>query len=229
MKLLLIEDDVKTVQSLKQGLQENGFEVDIAYDGLIGLHLAQKNSYALIITDIIVPGTNGVQFCYSLRQAGIRTPVLMLTALGSIQEKLMGFDAGADDYLVKPFDFLELIARIRALLNRAGDTDGVKSTSNTLRYADLEMNLDTRHVLRSGQRIDLTAKEFALLEYLLRYQGRVLTKVDIAEKIWDVRFDTGTNVIEVYITLLRKKIDKDFEPKLIHTVYGVGYVLKNEQ
>jgi two-component system, OmpR family, copper resistance phosphate regulon response regulator CusR len=228
MKLLLIEDDVKTVQSLQQGLQENGFEVDIAYDGLIGAHLAHKNPYALIITDIIVPGANGVQFCQSLRQAGIRTPVLMLTALGSIQEKLMGFDAGADDYLVKPFDFLELLARIRALLNRAGDTDGVKSTSNTLRYADLELNLDTRNVARSGHRIDLTAKEFALLEYLLRNQGRVLTKVDIAEKIWDVRFDTGTNVIEVYITLLRKKVDREFEPKLIHTVYGVGYVLKTE-
>jgi two-component system copper resistance phosphate regulon response regulator CusR len=225
MKLLLIEDDIKTLQSIRQGLEENGYEVDIAYDGLIGKLLAKRHSYDLIITDIIVPGMNGIQFCQTLRQEAIRTPVIMLTALGAIQEKLLGFDAGADDYLVKPFDFSELLARIRALLNRTSEVV-IQTAPNTLIYADLEVNLHTRTVQRANKRIDLTAKEFALLEYLLRNQGRVLTKVDIAEKIWDIRFDTGTNVIEVYITLLRKKIDKDFPIKLIHTIYGVGYVLK---
>lgn len=225
MKLLLIEDDIKTLQSIRQGLEENGYEVDIAYDGLIGKILAKRHFYDLIVTDIIVPGMNGVQFCQTLRQEGIRTPVIMLTALGSIQEKLLGFDAGADDYLVKPFDFSELLARIRALLNRTLEVV-TQTVSNTLIYADLEVNFHTRTVQRANKRIDLTAKEYALLEYLLRNQGRVLSKVDIAEKIWDIRFDTGTNVIEVYITLLRKKIDKDFPKKLIHTIYGVGYVLK---
>jgi len=225
MKLLLIEDDVKTLQSIRQGLEENGYEVDIAYDGLIGKLLAKRNVYDIIVTDIILPGMNGVQLCQALRQEGVRTPIIMLTALGAMEEKLLGFDAGADDYLVKPFNFLELLARIRALLNRTSDV-AVQAVANTLAYADLEVNLHTRVVQRSGKRIDLTAKEFALLEYLLRNQGRVLTKVDIAEKIWDIRFDNGTNVIEVYITLLRKKIDKDFPKKLIHTIYRIGYVLK---
>lgn len=225
MRLLLIEDDLKTLQSIRQGLEENGYEVDVAYDGLIGKLLAKRHAYDLIITDIIVPGMNGVQFCQTIRQEGIRTPVIMLTALGAIQEKLLGFDAGADDYLVKPFDFSELLARIRALLNRASEIV-TQTPPNTLVYADLEINFHTRVVQRANKRIDLTAKEYSLLEYLLRNQGRVLSKVDIAEKIWDIRFDTGTNVIEVYITLLRKKIDKDFPKKLIHTIYGVGYVLK---
>lgn len=228
MKLLVVEDDVKTVQSIRQGLEENGYEVDIAYDGKIGHLLAKRSNYDLIITDVIVPELNGVEFCKLLRQEGIRTPVVMLTALGAIEEKLMGFDAGADDYLVKPFDFSELLARVRALLNRTSDSFPITS-STSLSYHDLEMNIDTRIVKRQGKRIDLTAKEFSLLEYLLKNTGRVLTKVDIAEKIWDIRFDTGTNVIEVYITLLRKKIDKDFSEKLIHTVYGVGYVLKLDQ
>ncbi len=182
MKLLLIEDDVKTLQSIRQGLEENGYEVDIAYDGLIGKLLAKRNVYDIIVTDIILPGMNGVQLCQALRQEGVRTPIIMLTALGAMEEKLLGFDAGADDYLVKPFNFLELLARIRALLNRTSDV-AVQAVANTLAYADLEVNLHTRVVQRSGKRIDLTAKEFALLEYLLRNQGRVLTKVDIAEKI----------------------------------------------
>ncbi|MFN4144401.1 MAG: response regulator [Runella sp.] len=227
MKILLIEDDIKTVQSIRKGLEESGFEVDICYDGNTGKRMSEQTPYDLIVTDIIVPGMNGVQFCKVLREAGVRTPVLMLTALGSIQEKLAGFDAGADDYLVKPFDFLELLARVRALLNRSPQNINI-TPPQLLRYADLELNLDTRQAKRADKRIELTAKEFALLEYLLRNRERVITKVDIAEKIWDVRFDTGTNVIEVYITLLRKKIDKDFSQKLIHTVYGVGYVLKLE-
>lgn len=226
MRILLVEDDIKTAHSIRQGLEENGYKVDMAYNGLVGKALTQANNYDLIITDIIVPGINGVQLCKTLREEGVKTPVIMLTALGAIEEKLLGFDAGADDYLVKPFDFSELLARIRALFNRTLVTN--KATINMLRYADLEMNLDTRIVQRSQKNIDLTGKEYALLEYLLRNAGRVLTKVDIAEKIWDIRFDMGTNVIEVYITLLRKKVDKNFSNKLIHTIYGVGYVLKLE-
>jgi two-component system copper resistance phosphate regulon response regulator CusR len=225
MKILLIEDDIKIIQSLRKGLEENGYEVDIAYDGTIGKLLARRNDYFVIVSDIIVPGINGVQLCRELRSAGVRTPFIMLTALGALEEKLVGFDAGADDYLVKPFDFLELLARIKVVTKRI---QSEPVTANVLRYADLEMNLSTREITRGSQRIDLTGKEYALLEFLLRNAERVLSKVDIAEKIWDIRFDTGTNIIEVYITLLRKKIDRDFPVKLIHTHYGVGYVLKQE-
>lgn len=225
MKILLIEDDIKIIQSLRKGLEENGYEVDIAYDGTIGKLLARRNDYFVIVSDIIIPGINGVQLCRELRSAGVRTPFIMLTALGALEEKLVGFDAGADDYLVKPFDFLELLARIKVVTKRI---QSEPVTSNVLRYADLEMNLSTREITRGRQRIDLTGKEYALLEFLLRNAERVLSKVDIAEKIWDIRFDTGTNIIEVYITLLRKKIDRDFPIKLIHTHYGVGYVLKQE-
>lgn len=226
MKLLLIEDEPKTLQSIQKGLEENGYEVDIAYDGLIGIHLARKGNYHLIVSDIIIPGLNGIQLCKELRQEGILTPILMLTALGTIDDKLLGFDAGADDYLVKPFEFQELLARIRVLTKRS---TSVQMSTNVMRFADLEMNLDSKSVTRAGQKIELTAREFALLEFMLRNQGKVVSKVEIAEKVWDVDFDTGTNVIEVYVNLLRKKIDRDFDQKLIHTQYGMGYVLKIEE
>ncbi len=228
MKILLIEDEPKTLQSLRQGLEENGFEVDIAYDGLIGKHLARKNQYQIIVTDIIMPGINGLELCKQLREEGVVTPILMLTAMGSIQEKLMGFDAGADDYLVKPFDFLELMARIKVLSKRT-HVAPLLSNTNILSYNNLEMNLDAHLVTRAGNKIDLTAREFALLEYLLRNQGKVISKADIAEKVWDSRFEMGTNVIEVFMTMLRKKVDKNYDTKLIHTQYGVGYVLKVEE
>jgi two-component system copper resistance phosphate regulon response regulator CusR len=223
MKLLLIEDEPKTVQSLKQGLEEEGFEVDVAYDGLMGQHLARRNEYQLLITDIILPGINGVELSRELRKSGVQTPILMLTALGAVDEKVQGFEAGADDYLVKPFAFAELLARVRALTKR---TQGVQETTHLLRYADLEMDLDAKAVYRSGRSIDLTAREFSLLEFLLRKQGKVVSKAEIAQDVWDQGFDTGTNVVEVYINLLRKKIDRDFPEKLIHTQYGMGYVLK---
>ncbi len=225
MNLLLIEDEPKTVQSLKQGLEENGYQVDVAYDGLIGKQLAMRNNYHLIISDIIIPGLNGIELCRELRDQGRQTPILMLTALGTTDDKVQGFDAGADDYLVKPFEFKEFLARVRALTKRGGV---VNQTAQTLRFADLEVNMDAKTVFRYGKKIELTAREFNLLVYLIRNQGRVVSKAEIAEQVWDIDFDTGTNIIEVYVNYLRKKIDRDFEPKLIHTQFGMGYVLKSE-
>ncbi|MEO6285188.1 MAG: response regulator transcription factor [Dyadobacter sp.] len=225
MKLLLIEDEPKTLQSIKQGLEENGYEVDIAYDGLIGRQLARNNTYQLIISDIIIPGINGIELCREIRTWGDETPILMLTALGTTDDKVTGLDAGADDYLVKPFEFKELLARVRALTKR-GTT--VSHTAQVLRFSDLEVSLDAKTVHRSGNKINLTAREFNLLVYLIRNQGRVISKVEIAEQVWDIGFDTGTNVIEVYVNYLRKKIDKDYPVKLIHTQFGMGYVLKIE-
>ncbi|WP_337042591.1 response regulator transcription factor [Emticicia sp. 17c] len=223
MKILVIEDEVRTIQLIKQGLEEQHWEVDIAYDGAMGFQLATRHPYALIISDIILPGMNGLELCRKLRDGGVVSPILLLTALGTTDDKIEGLDAGADDYLAKPFEFKELMARVRALTRR---NIGIMQTANTLKVADLEMDLDTKTVIRAGQEITLTAKEFGLLEYFIRNQGRVISKAELAEKIWDVTFDTGTNVIEVYVNFLRKKIDKDFEPKLLHTQIGMGYVLK---
>ncbi|QMW04563.1 response regulator [Spirosoma foliorum] len=223
MKILIIEDEVKTIQSIKQGLEEHQWEVDIAYDGTIGLQLATRSAYALVICDIILPGMNGLELVRKLREANISVPVLLLTALGTTDDKIVGLDAGADDYLVKPFEFRELMARVRALTRR---NHGLVPVTNLLKIADLELNPDTKQVIRAGKEIALTAKEFQLLEYFLRHQGRVISKVELAEKLWDLTFDTGTNIIEVYINFLRKKVDKDFEPKLLHTQIGMGYVVK---
>ncbi|GAB3957865.1 response regulator transcription factor [Spirosoma harenae] len=223
MRILIIEDEVKTIQSIKQGLEEHQWEVDIAYDGAMGFQLATRFPYALIISDIILPGMNGLELCRKLRESNISTPILMLTALSTTDDKITGLDAGADDYLVKPFEFRELMARVRALTRR---NTGIIQSANLLKIADLELNLDTKQVVRAGKEITLTAKEFQLLEYFLRHQGRVISKVELAEKLWDLTFDTGTNVIEVYINFLRKKIDKDFDPKLLHTQIGMGYVVK---
>ncbi|MBD2701159.1 response regulator transcription factor [Spirosoma sp. BT702] len=223
MKILLIEDEVKTLQSIRQGLEEHQWDVDIAYDGNMGFQLATRSSYALIISDIILPGLNGLELCRKLREANVATPILMLTALSTTDDKIVGLDAGADDYLVKPFEFGELMARVRALTRRSS---GLVQSTNLLKIADLELNPDTKQVIRAGKEITLTAKEFQLLEYFLRNQGRVISKVELAERLWDLTFDTGTNIIEVYINFLRKKVDKDFEPKLLHTQIGMGYVVK---
>ncbi|GAB2543463.1 response regulator transcription factor [Spirosoma aerophilum] len=225
MKLLVVEDEIKTLQAIQQGLEESQFEVDIAYDGLIAKRLALKNNYAAIITDLILPGLNGYELCRQLRAEGLTTPILMLTALGESDDKITGFDAGTDQYMTKPFQFAELLARVRSLTKRGTQ---VSMTAQTLRYAGIEMNLDTKSVTRDGQLIELTAREFALLEFLMRNQGRVLSKPAIAEHVWDLNFDTGTNVVEVYINYLRKKIDKNFPKKLIHTHFGMGYMLKEE-
>jgi DNA-binding response OmpR family regulator len=189
----------------------------------MGFQLATRSPYALIIADVILPGINGLDLCRKLRDANIATPILLLTALGTTDDKIVGLDAGADDYLVKPFEFRELMARVRALTRR---NHGAIQPANLLKIADLELNPDTKTVVRADKEITLTAKEFQLLEYFLRHQGRVISKVELAERFWDLTFDTGTNVIEVYINFLRKKIDRDFEPKLLHTQIGMGYVVK---
>ena len=225
MKLLVVEDEPKTLEAIRQGLEESQFEVDIAYDGLLAKRLALKNNYATIITDLILPGLNGYELCRQLRAEGVTTPILILTALGETEDRIMGFDAGADQYLAKPFQFAELLARVRSLTKRGTQ---VAFTAQTLRYAGVEMNLDTKTVTRDEKLIELTAREFALLEFLIRNQGRVLSKTTIAEHVWNLNFDTGTNVVEVYINYLRKKIDRDFPKKLIHTQFGMGYTLKEE-
>lgn len=223
MKLLLVEDDTRTVQLVKQVLEESFYEVDVAYDGLIARQLAARNTYAVIITDIILPGMNGLDLIRELRDAGIQTPVMILSALGESSDKVKGFDAGADQYLVKPFHCDELLARVRSLIRRGSYA---VITGEILKFADLEMNLATKCVMREGKTIELTAQEFKLLEYFMRNQGRVLSKLQIAENVWNVDFDRNTNHVEVYINYLRKKIDKNFEKKLIHTIFGMGYVLK---
>lgn len=222
-KILIVEDEPKVAAFIKRGLEEQLFETDVAYDGLIGRKKAVANNYDLIILDINLPLLNGFELCKEIRLLNTRVPVLMLTAMGTTDDKLTGFDSGADDYLVKPFEFRELLARTKALLKRAA---GTSLSGNILKVADLEMNLDSKIVKRAGKKIDLTAKEFLLLKYLVKNKGRVLSRVDIAEKIWDITFDTGTNIIDVYVNFLRKKIDKDFSPKLIHTQIGMGYILK---
>lgn len=225
MNLLLVEDDLRVSELVKRGLEEHGYQVTLAYDGLMGKKLMIANHYDLIITDIVLPQLNGIELCREIRQVWPELPIIMLTALGTTEDKLDGFDAGANDYLVKPFDFRELHARIKVLLSR---NVGVLQAPivKLLKYADLEMNLQTNVVCRMGEEINLTPKEFKLLEYMLRNKERILTRTEIAEKVWDTHFDTGTNFIDVYMNYLRKKIDKNFENKLIHTKTGMGFIFK---
>ena len=225
MKLLLIEDELKTSQTIKQGLEENGYSVETAYDGETGLNMALSNKYNLIITDIMIPKINGLDICKRLRIIDSKTPVIMLTALGMTSDKIIGFEMGTDDYIVKPFEFAELIARVRALLKRSESNNSI---NNIMSFADITVNLDNMEVVRSGKQIKLTAKEFGLLIYFIKNKGRVVSKSDIAEHVWDIHFDTGTNIVEVYVNYLRNKIDKDFKTKLIHTRIGMGYVLRTE-
>jgi DNA-binding response OmpR family regulator len=225
MKILLVEDEPKVASFIKKGLEEQTYEVDQAYDGNFGLKLALQNDYDLILLDIILPNMSGLDVCRAIRKQKPFVSILMLTALGTTDDKITGLDAGADDYLTKPFEFKELLARIRALSRRAGD-NGV---SEKIRIGDLEMDLGSKTVTRSGKVINLTAREFTLLHYLLRNRGRVVSRVDITENVWETSFDTGSNVIDVYINFLRKKIDKGFPTKLIHTLVGMGYVLKEQE
>ena len=222
MKILVVEDEAKTGSYLKQGLVEAGFIVDLAVNGLDGLHLASTESYELAILDVMLPGIDGWQVLQGMRRAGKEMPVLFLTAHDQVDDRVKGLELGADDYLVKPFAFAELLARVRTLLRRGGKT----KDSEFLRAADLELDLLRHRVTRAGKRIDLTAKEFILLELLLRRQGEVLPRSLIASQVWDMNFDSDSNVIEVAVRRLRAKIDDDFEAKLIRTVRGMGYVLE---
>ena len=225
IEILIVEDERKIADTLKFGLDEMGFNVDVAYDGKLGYHLFCAKDFDLIILDINLPGMNGYDLCKAIRSRNERIPVLMLTSMSALNDKIEGYESGADDYMVKPFEFKELVFKIRSLLKRTL-SPGVP-IGNLLKAADLEMNLDNNEVKRSGRTISLTAKEFQLLEYLLRNKNRLVSRVDIAINVWDVDFETNTNVIDVYISYLRNKVDKPFELKLIQTHIGMGYILKD--
>ncbi len=225
INILIVEDEKKIADSLKQGLTENSFLAEVAYDGVMGWKLFRNQPFDLVILDINLPGMNGYELCKAIRSANDAVPVVMLTAMSAVEDKIEGFDAGADDYIIKPFDFRELLVRIRALLKRIHTT---VATGTLLKAGDLVMNLDSKEVTRNEQVISLTAKEFQLLEYLLRNKNRVVSRADIALQVWDIDFDTRTNVIDVYVNYLRKKIDKGFDEPLIHTQVGMGYILKDK-
>jgi two-component system copper resistance phosphate regulon response regulator CusR len=223
IKILLVEDEKKIAEALRKGLTEQQYAVDVAYDGMAGKKLFDSQPYDLAILDINLPLMNGYELCRYMRNYNEQVLVVMLTALNTTENKIEGFDAGADDYIVKPFDFQELLVRIRALLKRLHYPT---TTGNMLKVGDLVMNLDSKEVTREGRGIPLTAKEFQLLEYFIRNKNKVVSRVDIALNVWDIDFDTKTNVIDVYVNFLRKKIEKDFSSKLIYTQVGMGYVLK---
>ena len=221
MKILVIEDELRAATYLRQGLTESGYTVEVAANGTDGLHAAVNGNHDLIVLDVMLPGIDGFAVLSALRSS-MQTPVLMLTARGLTDDKVKGFDLGADDYLVKPFQFPELLARVRALLKRGHTIQG----DDVLRIGDLELDAVKHRATRSGQRIDLSAKEFALLSLFVRKAGEVLSRTQIASMVWDINFDSDTNVIEVAVRRLRAKIDDPFSVKLIHTVRGVGYVLE---
>ena len=221
MRLLLIEDEKKVANFIKKGLEEEHYAVDTAYDGEEGLYLTEVNEYDLVVLDLMIPKIDGLEVLRRIRRNKNNVPVLVLTAKNTVEDIVKGLDAGCDDYLTKPFAFIELLARIRALLRRE------KSEKEpTLKVADLTLSLVTHKVMRGGKEIELTSKEYALLEYFMRNPEKVLTRTMISEHVWDIHFDSMTNVVDVYVNYLRKKVDKDFELKLIHTIRGIGYTMK---
>lgn len=224
MRILLVEDDPKLSAVLRQGLKEQGFAADTARDASEGLDLVGSIEYDAVLLDVMLPGRSGFDLLRDIRARGSRVPVLMLTARTSVEDRVRGLDLGADDYLPKPFDFKELLARLRAITRRPR-----VEPQTLLKVADLELEPSRRDVRRSGRKIDLTAKEFALLEYLMRKRGVVVTRGMILDHVWDMEYDGGSNLVEVYINYLRRKVDQDFEPKLIHTVRGAGYVLREDE
>jgi two-component system copper resistance phosphate regulon response regulator CusR len=223
--ILVVEDELKVATFIKKGLQTQSFEATIASDGEEAISLLSEQNFDLIILDLNLPDMSGLDVCKHIRESNTRVPILMLTALGTMADKLSGFEVGTDDYMVKPFDFMELLVRVKALLKR---TEEIPQPVEKLQVADLELDLDEKVARRGGNVVELTAREFSLLEYLMRNKGKVVSKVDIAEKVWDINFDTGTNFVEVYINYLRNKVDKNFPNKLIHTVVGMGYMLKHK-
>lgn len=226
MKILVVEDEKQVAGIIKQGLEEQAMEVDVAFDGNIGQRMAITRDYDVVLIDVVLPGINGFELCKTLKKEKPAVPVMMLTTLNTTSDKIAGFDSGADDYLAKPFEFVELIARIKALGRRPILIN--KTYNHILRYEDLRLDTEKKIAFRHDQSIKLSAKEFALLEFFLRHPGRVIPRAELAERIWDLKFDTGTNVVEVYINMLRNKIDKDHPPKLLHTRIGLGYVLSME-
>lgn len=224
LKILLVEDEPSIASMISKGLTEAGANVSIAPDGNVGYQMATGNEYDLYILDIMLPGINGLELCRMLRKAKDNRPVMMLTALGTTENITAGLDTGADDYLVKPFKFAELLARIKALIRRQS---GNFIQENKLKIADLELDLDARLVKRNETEIALTSTEYRMLEYFLKNQRKVISRMDLLENVWGVDFNMATNVVDVYVNYLRKKIDKDFEPRLLHTVIGMGYILKD--
>ncbi|MET0464316.1 MAG: response regulator transcription factor [Chitinophagaceae bacterium] len=224
LRILLVEDEVRIADTLRMGLGENGYEVEVAYDGQIGWRMFQTQRFNLLILDINLPGITGYELTKMVRAQNENVPIIMLTALSSLDDKIEGYDAGADDYIIKPFEFKELLMKIRVLMRRTADVQA--PVGNLLRADDLLMNLDTKEVKRGDTLVHLTAKEFQLLEYLLRNKNRVVSRADIAINVWDIDFDTNTNIIDVYINYVRNKIDKPFPKKLIQTQVGMGYMLK---
>jgi heavy metal response regulator len=220
MRLLLVEDEINVAAFIRKGLEEEFYTVDVAEDGASGCAMAETNSYDLLILDLMLPEMSGMEICRRLRRKGVKVPVLMLTAVDSVSSKVQGLESGADDYLTKPFAFSELVARVKALLRRYGDS------VSELSLEDLRIDLLARRVFRGRTEIQLTPKEFSLLEYLLRNKGRVLSRTQIIENVWGYTFDPSTNVIDVHIKSIREKVDENFPKRLIHTVRGVGYVLK---
>jgi DNA-binding response OmpR family regulator len=226
VKILIVEDEPKVAGFIKKGLEESNFSAEIAYDGILGKTMALSNNYDLIILDINLPLLNGFQLCKIIRDNDQQIPILMLTAMGGLEQKVKGFDNGADDYLLKPFEFEELVARITALIKRSKYS---VPSPRIIKIADLEINRDAKTVTRAGKSIELSAKEYILLEYLVMNKDKVISRFELTEKVWDINFDTGTNVVDVYINFLRKKMDTGFKSKLIHTKIGLGYIMKEDQ
>jgi two-component system copper resistance phosphate regulon response regulator CusR len=225
INILIVEDEQRLAEILKKQLNESGFNVDIAFDGYLGKQMVERNRYNLILLDINLPLINGYDLCKEIRKTNSNIPIIMLTALGTQDNKVAGFEAGADDYVIKPFDYRELVARINVFLRRSNS----KNSSEKLRIADLEMDLSNKIVIRANTKIDLTAKESSLLELFLRNKEKLLTREFIIENVWGIDFDPSTNIIDVYVNYLRNKIDRNFEPKLIHTKFGFGfYCSENE-
>jgi two-component system copper resistance phosphate regulon response regulator CusR len=225
INILIVEDEQRLAEILKKQLEDSGYNIEIANDGYIGKKLVEKNSYNLIILDINLPLINGYDLCKDIRKTNSNIPIIMLTALGTLDNKVIGFDAGADDYVTKPFDFRELLARINVFLRRTDST----VISEKLKIADLEIDLTTKTVTRANKKVELTAKEYSLLETFLRNKEKLLTREFIIEQVWGIDFDPSTNIIDVYVNYLRKKIDRDFEPKLIHTKFGFGFYCSEKE
>lgn len=224
-RVLVVEDEVNVSSFIRKGLEEEGYTVDVAFDGAMGLNLALTREYDIILLDVVLPQLNGLEICRKIRERhGYTVPVIMLTALSTSDDIVNGLDIGADDYIPKPFRFKELLARVNSALRRKGT--GI--TSKVYKFADLELDTETKTVIRSGKMIQLTSKEFRLLEYFMANPRKVLSRTSISEQVWDANQDMGTNIVEVYIKYLRDKVDKDFDQKLIHTVIGMGYVLREE-